>query len=116
MKVIYVAGPYRADSHYGIQINIAAAAETAIRCWKKGWVAICSHLNVAHFYTYFDDRFGEAQIMGGDLELLSRCDAIVMIPGWEQSEGAKMEHDEAKKLGKQIFYGHDDVPWLNCGR
>lgn len=116
MKVIYVAGPYTADSHYKIQANIATAAETAVKCWKKGWAVVCPHLNTTNFQTYYDDKFDWHTIMDGDLELLRRCDAIVMITGWENSKGSRVEHEFAKDLGLPIFYGHDAVPWLNSGR
>ena len=116
MKVIYVAGPYVADSFHDIQINIATASKTALKCWRKGWAVICPHANTAYFHTYFDDDYSAPQIMNHDLELLRRCDAIVMLPGWENSKGSRVEHELAKELGKQVFYGHDAVPYLNCGR
>lgn len=116
MKVIYVAGPYTAYTHYGIQINIARAAETAVKCWKKGWAVVCPHLNVANFHIYYGKGFTESDIVEGCLELLERCDAVVMLPGWERSEGSKKEHEAAKKLGLLIFYGLDAVPRFNGGR
>ena len=44
-------------------------------------------------------------IFAYDLEFLCRqADAIAMIPGWEESEGAFAEHAVAKRLKKQIIY------------
>lgn len=35
---------------------------------------------------------------------LMDCDVIVMLPDWEQSEGAKLEHHIASKLGFPRYY------------
>ena len=39
----------------------------------------------------------------GTLELLRRCDAVFLIPGWEQSTGSRSELDEATRLGLPVF-------------
>ena len=39
-----------------------------------------------------------------DLSVLSTCDAIFMLPGWDQSPGARVEHEYAKATGKLIIY------------
>lgn len=39
-----------------------------------------------------------------DLMILKDCDAIVMLPNWENSPGAVVEHDFAKGMGKEIKY------------
>ena len=38
-----------------------------------------------------------------DIWMLIRCDAIHMLPDWEDSRGAKVEYKVAKLLRKQIF-------------
>jgi len=38
----------------------------------------------------------------GDLDILRHCDAIVMIPGWELSQGAIAEHSVAFDAGIEI--------------
>jgi hypothetical protein len=48
--------------------------------------------------------------MAGDLEILSRCDAIVMCPGWNKSVGCLMEFSKAKELGIKIYHTIDEVP------
>jgi len=44
------------------------------------------------------------QAMRRDIAALMDCDAIVMLPGWELSKGAKLEHFVAYKLGLDIRY------------
>ena len=39
-----------------------------------------------------------------DLKVLLECQAIFMLDGWKESEGAKTEHYIAKKLKMKIIY------------
>lgn len=43
--------------------------------------------------------------MKEDIKQLVDCDAIHMLPGWEQSKGASIEHYIAVALGLQVEYG-----------
>jgi hypothetical protein len=85
--IVYVAGPYSAPTPQGVDANIQQARQAAIALWREGHVAICPHLNTAHF----EDECPGLDFVKGDLEILSRCDALVMLPGWEQSKGARRE-------------------------
>ena len=38
------------------------------------------------------------------LELLRRCDLVVMMENWEESTGARGEHDEAIRRGIRVVY------------
>ena len=92
--VVYLAGPYSG----GVAANIAAARAVAIEVWRRGHIALCPHLNTAHFE---DDlpRFTHADWLRGDRELLCRCDAILLLPGWDHSPGAIEEHAVARAVG-----------------
>jgi len=39
-----------------------------------------------------------------DLKAMLDCDAIIMLEGWQESRGAKLEHDLAKELKFEIHY------------
>lgn len=39
-----------------------------------------------------------------DIEALLKCDAIVMLDGWENSAGAKLELDIARELELPVFF------------
>lgn len=39
------------------------------------------------------------------LEILSRCDAILMCPGWEDARGCKIEKEAAEIYGLEVLDG-----------
>jgi hypothetical protein len=39
----------------------------------------------------------------GTMELLRRCDAVVLVPNWRDSAGAQAEVAEAERLGLPVF-------------
>lgn len=105
--LIYIAGKYSADTDEGITANIEAARKVAIELWEAGHIALCPHLNTAHFER--DCNATYRQYIDGDLDMLSRCDAILMLPGWENSQGAKAEWGYAKELGMPIHL-YPEIP------
>ena len=101
MKLIYVSGPYSAGYGRSIADNIAVARTAAIRIWDSGNAALCPHLNTAHFEE--DCRAEWIDYITGDLIMVERCDAVVMLPNWRQSRGAVQEHDHAVSHGKPVY-------------
>lgn len=99
IKVIYIAGPFRGKSHYEIHQNICRAEALALEVWRAGHAAICPHLNTAHFHGAADDSVW----LEGDLEIMKRCDAVLMTPDWKRSAGAAAEKQEAEKAGIPVF-------------
>ena len=107
MKAIYIAGCYRANSEWELELNIRKAEDAAIKLWEAGWAVICPHKNSAHFGGALD--IPDSVWLEGGLELLSRCDAIYMLDNWGGSIGAWEELNKAKELGLGIYYG-DTIP------
>lgn len=99
LPVIYVAGQYRAPTPWQILANIRRAQEVALAIWRLGAVAICPHANTA----MFDGEAPDEVWLRGDLELLRRCDAVVVVQGWERSTGATAERALAVDLGIPTF-------------
>lgn len=100
MSVIYVAGPYRADSENKLFENIIRARTKARELWHLGWTVICPHTNSM----FMGDENDWQLFLDGCLELVRRSDAIYMLHGWETSEGSNEELAEAKRLNKEIIY------------
>jgi hypothetical protein len=100
MKVVYVAGRFRADSHWGIVKNVRAAEALALEVWRLGAAALTPHMNTANFQGALPDQVWT----DGTLALLEKCDAVVLVPGWEDSQGTRGEVRRAIDLGIPVFY------------
>lgn len=91
--IIYISGKYTGKTEAETIENIAAARKVAVELWEKGFTVICPHLNTSLFET--DCNVDYATYLKGYLEILARCDAMILLPNWEQSEGANIEYDFA---------------------
>lgn len=101
MKLVaYISGPYSDKDPSKQGANITRASEVAEKYWKLGYAVICPHNNSA----WMDDIIPWQQFLLGDLEILSRCDVVVMLPDWNKSKGASKERNLAYKLNKKIIY------------
>lgn len=105
MRVIYVAGPFRGKSQWAIAENIRNAERLALEVWRMGAAAICPHANTAHFQGAAPDEVW----LKGDIEILLRCDAVVMTPDWERSQGATEERRAALTHGIPVYYADDEL-------
>jgi hypothetical protein len=99
LRVVYVAGPYRAATVRGIVENIRTAEFWALEIWRWGGVALCPHLNTR----LFDGAAPDEVWLKGDLELLRRCDAVALVPGWQASAGTRGEVAFAEELKLPVF-------------
>lgn len=109
MKCVYVAGPFRGPNSWEVEENIRRAERLALEVWRLGAACICPHTNTRFFQGAADDRVW----LDGDLEMLARCDALVMTEDWHRSSGARAEHDFAAARQMPIFYTIDALrEWL----
>ena len=111
-QIIYVSGPYSADTLDGKLQNTQTAIDVGIELIRKGHVVIIPHLS-----HYTDMRAQEKDIdipwsewMRQDLAILEKCDALYYIA---PSRGADIELARAKELGLKIYYSVDEVPEAN---
>lgn len=99
MILVYVAGKYRGPNAWAVEQNIRRAEEVAARVWALGHAAICPHANIRHM----DGVATDDVFLAGTLEMLRRCDAVLLVPGWQESVGARAEVEEAKRRGIPVF-------------
>ena len=109
MKVIYVAGKYLGECDWDTYSNIHHARLAAHRLWEEGWAVVCPHANTAFFGGVGERDKGNPdgdwmKWLNGDLEIISRCDAIYMLNNYKNSKGALIELERAKELGLEVLY------------
>lgn len=97
MKKIYIAGPMTGLPELNFPAFHAAAA--ALR--EQGLTVI----NPAEINP--DVGADWIDCMRADIQQLVTCDGIYLLPGWEKSRGAKLEHHIADALGMDVSF----APW-----
>lgn len=91
---VYIAGPMTGRP----DLNFPAFHAVAARLRQAGAEAI----NPAESFGGRTD-LPRATYIRADMILLAQCDAVAMLPGWEQSRGAKLEYLMAREIGMSVF-------------
>lgn len=94
MPRLYIAGPM--TGHDGL--NFPAFNAAAAKYRARG----CFVLNPAELVPEQGTPWDEC--MRKDIAALVTCEEIVMLPGWQRSKGARLEHEIAIGLGMSIIY------------
>jgi len=111
MKVIYIAGPFRADNAWAVEQNIRKAESLGMAVAKMGHAYLCPHTNSRFFDGTITDKYWLEMTM----ELMRRCDAVLVAPEYQGSEGTEGEIVEAWNIGMSVFYNLGEVnTWLDA--
>lgn len=112
MRLIYIAGKFRAPTPWLVEQNVRTAEEWMLKIWKLGAVGVCPHT----MGRFTDKELQDNLVLDGTLELLRRCDAVFMIPdNWKMSSGAITERQEAIKMKIPVFYSYEEVKeWVDA--
>ena len=109
MKLIYVAGAYRSEYPERIDLNIDVAKHMGVLLGERGHMPVIPHMNTQNF-----ERLCDLPMefwLEGTLELMKRCDGIIMIQGWGESPGATAELATAQDMGMDVYHDIEDVPY-----
>jgi nucleoside 2-deoxyribosyltransferase len=99
VRLVYIAGPYRAASPWQVEQNIRAAEDLAVKVHAVGMFAVCTH----PMTRFMDGATDDEHMLVGTLELMRRCDAVILTRDWRLSSGAVAEVAEATRLGIPVF-------------
>jgi hypothetical protein len=99
MRIIYIAGPFRGPTAWDVECNVRRAEELAFEVFQLGAMPLTPHANTRFFHGQGPDQFW----LDGTLELLRRCDAVILTDDWRRSAGARGERAEAERLGMAVF-------------
>ena len=100
MRLVYIAGAYRAPTPWQVEQNIRAAEDLAVKVHAAGMFAVCPHANARHME---GGDITDAHMLTGTLELMRRCDAVILVSNWRTSSGALAEVAEATRIGIPVF-------------
>ncbi len=111
--ILYLSGPYSAGNGRTVADNIAVARAHAVAAARKGWFPFTPHLNTAGFEIDCPE-VSHQEWLDGDLAILRALSqagvAVLLLPGWEQSKGARLERDWAIHLNLEVF-DPPATPW-----
>lgn len=105
---IFLSGGITAQTQEDLKSINKLASDIAYQCWCKGWSVISPHKNC---YGYVPNDLMDYQSwMIGTLSQILRCDALLLLPDWEKSKGARIEHEVARYCKIPIYEYKNDIP------
>ena len=116
MKLVYLIGPYRDNTVWGTHENIQTALAIGADVVKKlgpDWFPVIPHANTQ----FMDGLAPDQYFLDGTMELMRRCDAVLLMPGWAVSAGSLAEIAEAERLGLPVRFHNDclDIWYMENG-
>jgi len=111
MKLVYITGPYTGSDYHQTERHIAYAREWADKLARAGHAFYCPHLNTGHFDTIAPDvsnHFWREM----NLSILRRCDALLLVPGWDNDEVTKRDVHYAEAWGIPVVVTIDEIAEL----
>ena len=96
---VYIAGPITGNPDYMKEFD---EAEKLLS--QNNYLSV---VNPAKLSAMLPKDFKWHEYMEVDLELLRHCDAIYMLDGWEQSEGARIERSIALGKGMRVMHQYE---------
>lgn len=108
MKKIYIAGAISSDKlEKGIS-NLRKGIVAGAEFLKLGYAPFVPHLDFLYNLVQ-DDNFPVETYYKYDLEWLSVCDAVFVLPNSEKSKGVQAEIKFAKEKGIPIYYSKEEL-------
>lgn len=104
--VVYVAGRFRSADGWKINENVFAAEKAGRAVAALGAMPLIPHSIGAHMAGTEDDSFW----LTGTLELMRRCDVVLVLPGYQESQGTQGEIAEAQRIGLPVIMPQNGAP------
>lgn len=104
---IYISGPITSRIKLGIDWK-QYFREAEIELRRLGFRQIHNPVDIATGVEAACESFGRkakySDYIKVDIEVLLKCSTILMLNGWESSEGALLEYSVAKAAGLEVIY------------
>ena len=112
-QVIYVSGKFSDDNKARMYENIKLAYKTTTELIKSGFSVVCPHtmgvLPDKDELFIYDSEIDYNTWLDNYVEIMKRCDGVLMLPNWTDSFGARYERDVALMYGIPVFYSIEEI-------
>lgn len=98
--VVYIAGPFRGENAWEVKRNVHIAESYAHQVAELGYSFICPHSIGASF----DGTMTGEYWLEMTMELLTRCDCVLVVGDYNNSTGTMAEIEKARELNMNIYY------------
>jgi len=109
MKRIYVAGKYSDDNVLDVLKNIGRGQSMCSRLHALGYSPYCPWHNKTYVIDNPEAEYTVQQFYDSCMVWLEVSDAVLVLPGWEESTGTIDEICRAAALDVPIFYSLDEM-------
>jgi hypothetical protein len=104
MKKVYVAGVCSSYTTIGTLTNIRKGMRLSTEVLLAGFAPFCPWFDHQFVYQLRDgEEISKQRYQQNSMVWLSCCDAVLLVPGWENSNGTRREVVEALHLGIPVF-------------
>jgi hypothetical protein len=104
VPLLYLSGPFTSASEIPgqtLETITKHASDVALKAWEARWSVISPHKNC---YGYVPShKMDYEKWMSGLVAQVVRCDAILLLPGWEKSKGCRIEMQVARDNHIPVF-------------
>lgn len=105
IRLVYIAAPYTGNKAQRDQ-NVEMAKYLGRLVAERGFYPVMPTVNTAGFEELVPQK-PAAFWYDATLELMKKCDCILLAPNWQNSAGCVNEALEANKLEIPVFYNLD---------
>lgn len=110
MKMVYVAGAMSSDNLPTMLQNIRRGVKMGAKCLEAGFAPFVPHLDIFFQLMEGEELKAEKQdFYDYSMEILTRCNYVVVCEKSENSYGTKKEIEKANELGIPVFNSFEEM-------
>ncbi len=107
---VYVAGAYSSNNVLGVFANMRKGMNLALEVLQHGYAPFVPWFD--YHFSLLSENVTLEMYYAYSMAWLEKSDAVILVPGWENSNGTQKEIERAKELGIPVVNGLDALEAL----